>query len=282
MNKTNGSILPADVNKISVKDLMKFTGQADDGQEEVGLPRLSINHSVEDDEGNSLPRGYLAVRNPKTSEIVFGETALLRPFIRLFMYSFWDNETETFSSQTIQLNTLNGVFYDSTGGEKCGRLSKIEAEKLDSNSPEYALQKNVKCNQVVYGRVTIDGINAKGEKSIVENLPVIWYVKGVSFIPIADFIKGLNKQKKPMWEIFAEVGTVKKKKGSNTFYGATIKHKSNAEFSPDDKDLMQHFFDGVKAFNDSILRKHREAMKSTPKESDVSLGDSLDSELGTN
>ena len=35
MNKTNGSILPADLNKMSVKDLMKFTGQADDGQEGV-------------------------------------------------------------------------------------------------------------------------------------------------------------------------------------------------------------------------------------------------------
>ena len=134
----------------------------------------------------------------------------------------------------------------------------------------------------MYGRVTIDGINAKGEKSIVENLPVVWYVKGVSFIPIADFIKGLNKQKKPMWETFAEVGTLKKKKGANTFYGATIKHKSNAEFSLDDKELMQHFFDGVKAFNDSILRKHREAIKSIPKESDVGLGDSLEDELGTN
>tara|TARA_Y100000590_G_C15485516_1_gene925637 strand:+ start:129 stop:977 length:849 start_codon:yes stop_codon:yes gene_type:complete len=282
MNKTNGSILPTDLSKASLKDMMKFTGQADEGQEEVGLPRLSINHSAEDDEGNTLPRGYLAVRNPKTSEVVFGETAIIRPFIRLFMYSSWDNEAETFASQTVQLNTLNGIFYDSTGGERCGRLAKKEAEKLDPNSSEYALQKNVKCNQVVYGRVTIDGINARGEKSIVENLPIVWYVKGVSFIPIADFIKGLNKQKKPMWETLAEVGALKKKKGANTFYGATIKHKSNAEFSPDDKELMQHFFDGVKAFNDSILRKHREAMKSTPKESDVSLGDSLEDELGTN
>lgn len=282
MNDANNAGLPTDLSKVSTADLMKLTGQVDSGSEDSGLPRLSINHASEDDEGNSLPRGYYAIKNPKTGEIVFAEQASLRPFIRLFMYSAWDNEAEAFGSQTVQLNTLNGVFYDSTGGERCGRLAKNEAAKLDPNSSEYALQKNVKCNQVVYGRVTIDGINAKGEKSIVENLPVVWYVKGVSFIPIADFIKGLNKQKKPMWEILAEVGALKKKKGANTFYGATIKHKSNAEFSPDDKELMQHFFDGVKAFNDSILRKHREAMKSIPKESDVGLGDSLEDELGTN
>ena len=164
MTDNNGSALPADLSKVSTADLMKITGQVDSGAEESGLPRLSINHASEDDEGNSLPRGYYAIKNPKTGEVVFAEQASFRPFIRLFMYSAWDNEAEAFGSQTVQLNTLNGVFYDSTGGERCGRLSKAEMDKLDANSPEYAVQKNVKCNQVIYGIAAANGINAKGEK----------------------------------------------------------------------------------------------------------------------
>ena len=200
MNDKNGAGLSTDLSKVSTTDLMKLTGQVDSGAEDSGLPRLSINHASEDDEGNSLPRGYYAIKNPKTGEIVFAEQASLRPFIRLFMYSAWDNEAEAFGSQTVQLNTLNGVFYDSIGGERCGRLTKVEMDKLDANSPEYAMQKNVKCNQVVYGIVAAKGVNSKGEKASIQNLPVVWYVKGVSFIPVSNFIRSLNKQKKPMWE----------------------------------------------------------------------------------
>jgi len=196
MNDNNGAGLPADLSKVSTADLMKLTGQTDSGSEDGGLPRLSINHASEDDEGNSLPRGYYAIKNPTTGEIVFAEQTSFRPFIRLFMYSAWDNEAEAFGSQTVQLNTLNGVFYDSIGGERCGRLTKVEMDKLDANSPEYAVQKNVKCNQVIYGIVAATGINAKGEKAAIQNLPVVWYVKGVSFIPVSNFIRSLNKQKK--------------------------------------------------------------------------------------
>jgi len=281
MIDNNGSALPADLSKVSTADLMKITGQVDSGSEDSGLPRLSINHASEDDEGNSLPRGYYAIKNPKTGEVVFAEQASFRPFIRLFMYSAWDNEAEAFGSQTVQLNTLNGVFYDSIGGERCGRLSKAEMDKLDANSPEYAVQKNVKCNQVIYGIAAANGINAKGEKASIQNIPVVWYVKGVSFIPVSNFIRSLNKQKKPMWETVMRLTTTKNKKGANTFYGAIVQHEGNAQFTADDKALMEFFFKGVKGFNDSILKKYRDVIKSTTKGVDKSLGDSLEGELAT-
>ena len=281
MNDTNGSGLPTDLSKVSSADLMKLTGQADSGTEESGLPRLSINHASEDDEGNSLPRGYYAVKNPKTGEIVFAEEASFRPFIRLFMYSAWDNEAEAFGSQTVQLNTLNGVFYDSTGGERCGRLVKAEMDKLDPNSPEYAAQKNVKCNQVIYGIVALKGINAKGEEAAIQNLPVVWYVKGVSFIPVSDFIRSLNKQKKPMWETIMKLTTAKNKKGANTFFGAGVRHEGNTQFTADDKAVMEFFFKGVQGFNQSILKKYKGVIKSSTKPVDADLGDSLESELAT-
>ena len=281
MNDNNGAGLPTDLSKVSTADLMKLTGQSDSGSEDGGLPRLSINHASEDDEGNSLPRGYYAIKNPATGEIVFAEQTSFRPFIRLFMYSAWDNEAEAFGSQTVQLNTLNGVFYDSIGGERCGRLTKVEMDKLDANSPEYAVQKNVKCNQVIYGIVAATGINSKGEKAAIQNLPVVWYVKGVSFIPVSNFIRSLNKQKKPMWETVLRLTTVKNKKGANTFYGAVVQHEGNAQFTADDKKLMEFFFKGVKGFNDSILKKYRDVIKSNTKAVDKSLGDSLESELAT-
>ena len=53
MNDNNGAGLPTDLSKVSTADLMKLTGQTDSGSEDGGLPRLSINHASEDDEGNS-------------------------------------------------------------------------------------------------------------------------------------------------------------------------------------------------------------------------------------
>ena len=58
MNDKNGAGLSTDLSKVSTTDLMKLPGQVDSGAEDSGLPRLSINHASEDDEGNALPRGY--------------------------------------------------------------------------------------------------------------------------------------------------------------------------------------------------------------------------------
>jgi hypothetical protein len=103
----------------------------------------------------------------------------------------------------------------------------------------------------------------------------------VSFIPVSNFIRSLNKQKKPMWETVMRLTTTKNKKGANTFYGAIVQHEGNAQFTADDKALMEFFFKGIKGFNDSILKKYRDVIKSTTKGVDKSLGDSLEGELAT-
>ena len=84
-----------------------------------------------------------------------------------------------------------------------------------------------------------------------------------------------------MWETVMRLTTTKNKKGANTFYGAIVQHEGNAQFTADDKALMEFFFKGVQGFNQSILKKYKGVIKSSTKPVDADLGDSLESELAT-
>ena len=102
-NGTTDLVIPDNLDKVSVDELAELLGQREDIKSSGdSLSRLSINHSPEDDEGNSLPRGHFALYNPETKEKVFGKEVTFRVFIRRFMYSLWDNEQGSYSVRTTQ------------------------------------------------------------------------------------------------------------------------------------------------------------------------------------
>jgi hypothetical protein len=72
-------------------------------------------------------------------------------------------------------------------------MSKEEQNALPNDSAILTQQKNIKCVQVIYGLATIEGKNATKEDYTLENIPVVWYVKGASFIPISDWFKPKTK-----------------------------------------------------------------------------------------
>ena len=75
-----------------VDKLKKLIGQSGDTSTGGGTPRLSINHSTEDDDGNQIPRGFYMIRNSEGKSI-FAPKVIYRPFVRTFMYSVWDNDS---------------------------------------------------------------------------------------------------------------------------------------------------------------------------------------------
>ena len=221
------------------------------------FPRLSINHSTEDDDGNSIPRGFFMIRNG-SGRSVFAPKVTYRPFVRTFMYSVWDNDSNQFGSQTIQSRSMNDLFYDTSGGLKCGKLAPDRLRTLDEHSPEAVLQKGIKCVQVLYGLVTIDaGQDATGKPQTVKDQPSIWYVRGSSFIRISDWVKTLEAQRKLMPTATAELTTVKGKRGGNIYYGANAKTVRFGKFTKDDQALLLQFFESVNSFNDKIMESHR-------------------------
>jgi len=248
VSKVGYNPLPTTIDDITEDNLRKLIGQSGDISSGGGLPRLSINHSTEDDDGNSIPRGFFMIRD-SSGKSIFAPKATYRPFVRTFMYSVWDNDLNQFGSQTIQSRSMNDLFYDTSGGLKCGRLAPDRLKALDEHSPEAVLQKGIKCVQVLYGLVTIDeGQDATGKPASVKDQESIWYVRGSSFIRISDWVKTLEAQRKLMPTAIAELTTVKGKRGGNIYYGANAKTVKFGKFTKDDQALLLQFFYQKKIF----------------------------------
>jgi hypothetical protein len=49
------------INQMTDEQIMKAIGQDDGTSSSDGIPRLSINRSPEDDDGNQIPVGYFSV-----------------------------------------------------------------------------------------------------------------------------------------------------------------------------------------------------------------------------
>ena len=258
IEKVGYSPLPTKIDDITEDNLRKLIGQSGDVSSGGGLPRLSINHSTEDDDGNSIPRGFFMIKDGSSGRAIFAPKVTYRPFVRTFMYSVWDNDSNQFGSQTIQSRSMNDLFYDTSGGLKCGKLAPDRLRTLDEHSPEAVLQKGIKCVQVLYGLVTInEGQDATGKPASVKDQESIWYVRGSSFIRISDWVKTLEAQRKLMPTAVAELTTVKGKRGGNIYYGANAKTIKFGKFTKDDQDLLLRFFGAINSFNNGIMESHR-------------------------
>ena len=270
---TNALTIPTDFNNISDMELMKLTGQTDSGGQGSVLGRLSINYQTEDENDKPLPRGHFVL--PVDGDNVYAKEVTFRPFIRLYAYSYWDNSEEEFTS-SVQMPSLGDQFADSRGTYKCGKLSREEIERLPDNDPQRVIQSSIKCNQVLYGVATMVGKKSDEQEIKVKEVPCVFYAKGVNYIPFSTMLSGLVKQKKPMIRTNLIVSTKKQKSGGNTYFSVGIKTGSTVELSDTDKELLKEFMVAVKSVNESVMEKHRSAVKSKTKDGDHSLAIELD------
>ena len=272
--QTNAITIPNDVTSLSDAELMKLTGQLDNNSQEGSvLSRLSINYQTEDENDNPLPRGHYALKVDGDS--VYAKTAKFRPFMRMFAYSYWDNNEEVFTS-SVQRHSLGDQFPDSSGGYKCGKLSREQLEALPESDPQRVIQSSIKCNQVIYGVADMDGKSSDGKDVSLKQIPCVLYAKGVNYIPMSTVLKSLATQKKPMIRNTLLLSTKKQKSGGNTFFAMDIKIGESAELSEKDADLLKEFAAVTKSVNEGVMEKHRTAVKQQTKDGDHSLAIELD------
>ena len=249
--------------------LMDASGQSTGGNRQVGLPRININYDAEDDEGNPLTRGEWKMMYE--GKMIYAPSVDIQILLRTYEYSVWDQETNSFSCKSVQKTVLSGDFPDSLGGNKCGRLTREQEDALSKDDPAYLHSRSVVCNQVIYGKITGDFVDADGNGVQVVDQPIISYFKRSGFKPVADFIDTLNKQKKVMQKSVANFSTGKNKKGSVTYWTPVVSFAKAVEIKEEDKELMRMFGDTVKAHNETVTNQYREAVKlvATDDESDL-------------
>ena len=256
-----------------VDALMQMTGQGAVQKEKVGLPRLNINYEAETDEGKPLVRGTWKMYHE--GRFIYASDVSVRPLLRTYEYSLWDAELNEgrggFAAKSVQKTSFGGTFPDSSGGNKCGRLTREEENSMDKDDPAYLTSRAVVCNQVIYGRITGAFTDADGVAVPVIDEPMIAYFKRSGFKPIADFIDGLTKKNKLMAQVVMNLSTAKNKKGSVTYWTPVATMGDTVAISDNDKDLFSLFAETVKGHNDSVMADHREALKSMSSDEDVDL-----------
>jgi len=255
-------------NNDDAETLMKMTGQSE-GTKKTGLPRLNINYQDESEDGQSLPRGSWKIM--VDGEFLYSKQPQLRPILRTYEWSLWDQEEGTFAAKSVQKPSLSGSFPDSVGGDKCGRLSKEQEETLGEDHPDVLRSRSAICNQVVYGIISGVFTKADGTEVSIDRQPVVAYFKKSGFMPISNFINSLTKQKKVMQRCVIDLGTDRKKMGSVTYWVPVPTLNSEVDVTDEDKELMTMFVESVKVHNEGVMTQHREAVKLIMSDEDSDL-----------
>ena len=243
--------------KLSTSQIMEMIGQ-EGGQTGTGLPRLTINRQPEDDGGNKLPVGTYATYDSGIESMIYGKPAIFRPFINAFQFMEYSSEQNKFITRSVIFKNWKDDPIDTSGGSRCGKVPYKERDKLSKTELEH--QKNIKCYRLVFGQVSIDGVNAEGNKVSVKDKPILWRVTGSNFTPVGEAMQSLKNRKKLMFNHTLSLDTIRRKAGSNVFYVSDIKvNTSEITFTKEDMELMKKFQDIITSENEDVVALWKEA-----------------------
>jgi len=251
----------------NTEDLMKLTGQGDEDVPKQGLSRMNINYTDETDEGIALKKGVWKMYYE--GEFVYADKVDFRALMRTYEWSVWDQDEGKFASRSVQAPSLEYQFPDTTGGFKCGRLTKSEEEQLGEDHPSTLASRLATCNQVFYAVVSMDGKTADGTEVQIKDYPVMTYFKKSGFRPAREAIQKLDK--KPMQEVVFELTTKRNKQGSVVYYTPVFTRKGEAKLDEATFEMIEMFKETIKASNNNILNQHKEALKAKASEEEVDL-----------
>ena len=89
------------IKQMSNEQIMQAIGQDDGSSTGSNIPRLAINRSPEDDDGNQLPVGHFYTYDSNVGQNVFGKPVTLRPFISAMQYMHYDADKGEYVNRSI-------------------------------------------------------------------------------------------------------------------------------------------------------------------------------------
>ena len=258
----------ANINNMSDEQIKQAIGQDDGSSSGVNIPRLGINRSPEDDDGNQLPVGHLFTYDSSVGQNVFGKPVTFRPFISAMQYMHYDPEKGEYVNRSIIFKNWKEEAIDILGGTRCG---KIPFKERSSLTPEQlAEQRTIRCYRLLYGILSFKGKKANGEDHEVANLPVLWRVTGTAFAPVGSALDQVNKRKKLMFTTTFSIDSKRQKKGGNVFYipEISVNADANLQMSKEDMETLTVFQDIINTENAEVVDLYKAAKKGQPTSSD--------------
>jgi hypothetical protein len=239
---------------MSDEQIMQAIGQDDGSNLGNNIPRLAINRTPEDDDGNQLPVGHFYTYDSKIGQNVFGKPVTLRPFISAMQYMHYDADKGEYVNRSIIFKSWKEEAIDILGGTKCGKIPFKERSTLTPE--ELERQRTIRCYKLVYGLLSFkDGKTAQGNAHSVENLPVLYRVTGTAFSPVSAALDQLKKRKKLMFNCTFSLETKRQKKGGNVFYVPEIGVNADTNLQLSDMDM-----ETLKVFQESIDTENAEVV----------------------
>ena len=263
------------INKMSNEQIMQAIGQDDGSNTGTNIPRLAINRTPEDDDGNQLPVGHFYTFDASVGQNVFGKPVSLRPFISAMQYMHYDADKSEYVNRSIIFKSWKEEAIDILGGTKCGKIPFKERSNLTPEVLEQ--QRTIRCYKLVYGLLSIkDGKTAQGEPHSVDNLPVLYRVTGTAFTPVTSALDLLKKRKKLMFNCAFSLDTKRQKKGGNVFYVPEIVVNADAylQLSETDMETLKVFQQSIDAENEEVI-----AAYNTAKTKKANGSDKVDAEV---
>ena len=258
----------ANINNMSDEQIKQAIGQDDGSSSGISIPRLGINRSPEDDDGNQLPVGHLFTYDSSVGQNVFGKPVTFRPFISAMQYMHYDPEKGEYVNRSIIFKNWKEEAIDILGGTRCGKVPFKERASL---TPEQlAEQRTIRCYRLLYGILSFKGKKANGEDHEVANLPVLWRVTGTAFAPVGSALDQVNKRKKLMFTTTFSIDSKRQKKGGNVFYipEISVNADANLQMSKEDKETLIVFQDIINTENAEVVDLYKAAKKGQPTSSD--------------
>ena len=258
----------ANINNMSDEQIKQAIGQDDGSSSGISIPRLGINRSPEDDDGNQLPVGHLFTYDSSVGQNVFGKPVTFRPFISAMQYMHYDPEKGEYVNRSIIFKNWKEEAIDILGGTRCG---KIPFKERSSLTPEQlAEQRTIRCYRLLYGILSFKGKKANGEDHEVTNLPVLWRVTGTAFAPVGSALDQVNKRKKLMFTTTFSIDSKRQKKGGNVYYTPeiSVNADANLQMSKEDMETLTVFQDVINTENAEVVDLYKAAKKGQPLSSD--------------
>ncbi len=161
----------ANIKSLSDEQIRKITGQDEGLGNGIDIPRLGINRSPEDDDGNQLPVGHFFIYDKSVGQNVFGKPVTFRPFISMKQYMHYNPEKGEYVNRSIMFRNWKDEIIDILGGTKCGKVPFKERQSL---TPEQlAEQRTIRCYKLLYGLLSFKG--KKANKSFFFDLSFFFF-----------------------------------------------------------------------------------------------------------
>ena len=254
---------------MSDEQIMQIIGQDDGSNAGTNIPRLSINRTPEDDDGNQLPVGHFYTYDSNVGQNVYGKPITFRPFISAMQYMHYDADKGEYVNRSIIFKSWKEEAIDILGGTRCGKIPFKDRSTLTPQ--ELERQRTIRCYKLVYGLLSFNnGKTAQGNAHNVENLPALYRVTGTAFSPVSAALDQLKKRKKLMFNCTFTIDTKRQKKGGNVFYVPEIgvNAEENLQLSDMDMETLKVFQDSINTENAEIIAGYNKAKNSKSMDKD--------------